>query len=236
VYRLNTYPLIHLGTLHTLLTTIALTPLLTRFEHSHGTLTSLALFFGPLSSLPAGLYLLIERFLLRRNTTVAGASVWVFVLLGSEAIATWRVNPWFEFPGGARVPTWVGPLAGAVAASVLLSGVSLLGHLCAAAVGYLCMFFHTFYSFNNPLILWTDGLGYLRLLEPPGTILRWIESKLNLLGRLPHYVSMDQMTYGRYGVLPSSTPATPVVGTSAASTGGDSGIPLSFVGPGQRLG
>ncbi|KAG8529190.1 uncharacterized protein KY384_005825 [Bacidia gigantensis] len=49
-----------------------------------------------------------------------------------------------------------------------------------------------------------DGLGYLKILAPPEKILRWIEGKLNLLGRLPHYVSIDQKTYGRYGVLPTA--------------------------------
>ena len=47
-------------------------------------------------------------------------------------------------------------------------------------------------------------MGYLKFLAPPERILRWVEGKLNLLGRLPHYVSIDQKTYGRYGVLPSS--------------------------------
>lgn len=51
------------------------------------------------------------------------------------------------------------------------------------------------------------GLGYLKFLAPPEKILRWIEGRLNLLGRLPHYVSVDQKTYGRFGVLPTSSPA-----------------------------
>ena len=49
----------------------------------------------------------------------------------------------------------------------------------------------------------SDGLGYLKILAPPEKVLRWIEGKLNLLGRLPHYVSIDQKTYGRYGILPT---------------------------------
>ena len=61
---------------------------------------------------------------------------------------------------------------------------------------------------------------------PPEKILRWIEGKLNLLGRLPHYVSIDQKTYGRYGVLPS---------TNAGSASG-SGTPVSFLPTAQRLG
>lgn len=67
------------------------------------------------------------------------------------------------------------------------------------------------------------GLGYLRFLAPPEKILRWVEGKMNLLGRLPHYVSVDQKTYGRYGVLPTSN-------------GSDGGVSLGYVGGSQRLG
>jgi hypothetical protein len=67
------------------------------------------------------------------------------------------------------------------------------------------------------------GLGYLKWLSPPEKALRWIETKLNLLAWLPHYVSVDQKTYGRFGVLPSSHPT--------AST-----PPIALVGTSQRLG
>jgi len=50
----------------------------------------------------------------------------------------------------------------------------------------------------------TVGLGYLKFLSPPEWALRWVENRLNLLARLPHYVSVDQKTYGRFGVLPSA--------------------------------
>jgi len=46
VYRLNTYPLIHVNFFHALLDTAAILPLLERFESEHGTLTSAALFLG----------------------------------------------------------------------------------------------------------------------------------------------------------------------------------------------
>lgn len=46
VYRLNTYPLIHRGFLHALLNTLALVPLLERFEADHGTLLTGAMFVG----------------------------------------------------------------------------------------------------------------------------------------------------------------------------------------------
>lgn len=66
----------------------------------------------------------------------------------------------------------------------------------------------------------------MKVLAPPEKILRWVEGKLNLLGRLPHYVSVDQKTFGRYGVLP----------TSAAPTSGGINIAETFPGTGQRLG
>ena len=46
MYRLNTYPLIHLGILHAILDTFALVPLMERFEAEHGTLLTGAMFLG----------------------------------------------------------------------------------------------------------------------------------------------------------------------------------------------
>jgi len=46
VYRLNTYPLIHLGFIHAILNTLVLAPLLERFEADHGTLLTAAMFVG----------------------------------------------------------------------------------------------------------------------------------------------------------------------------------------------
>ncbi len=46
MYRLNTFPLIHVGFWHMLMDTICLVPLLERFEAEMGTLTSVALFMG----------------------------------------------------------------------------------------------------------------------------------------------------------------------------------------------
>lgn len=63
----------------------------------------------------------------------------------------------------------------------------------------------------------------MKFIAPPEWALRWIEGKLNLLGRLPHYVSVDQKTYGRFGVLPGA--------------GGSNGaVPIGLVGTTQRLG
>ncbi|KAK3305541.1 Gaa1-like protein [Chaetomium strumarium] len=202
LYRANTYPFIHLNVLHLIPNLLALTPMLERFENEYGTLTSLALFLGPFSTFPAFLYVGMEKWVFRLNTAVMGASIWFFLLAGIEAIRTYRVNPRLVI-AGQSIPTWTTPLVILLAIAVLVPRSSAFGHLCGLAVGYIC------------------GLGYLKYLAPPEWALRWIEKQLNLLGRLPHYVSVDQKTYGRFGVLPLSnlTPAPVVsaglVGTSA---------------------
>ncbi|KAK3376016.1 GPI transamidase-like protein [Lasiosphaeria ovina] len=204
LYRLNTFPFIHLNAFHAIMNILALTPLMERFEAEHGTLTSLALFFGPLTTIPSFIYLFVEKFILRSNTSVMGASMWVFLLLGMEAIRTYKVNPYLVV-ATHNIPTWTTPIALLLCVAALVPSSSFLGHLSGLVVGYVC------------------GLGYLKFLAPPERILRWVESKVNIFGRLPHYVNMDQKTYGRFGVLPSSggspiggpTTAKGVVGTGA---------------------
>ncbi|KAJ4247737.1 putative rhomboid protease [Fusarium torreyae] len=201
-YRLSTFPLIHLNVLHAILNLLALTPLLERFENEHGTLTSLALFFGPLTSIPAVIYVLIERCVFRANHGILGASMWVFTLLAMESIRTYKANPHFVI-GTVHIPTWTTPLIMCLVVAALIPGTSLLGHLCGVAIGYVA------------------GFGYAKLLAPPEWGLRWVENKLNLLKILPHYVSIDKTTYGRFGVLPtanrpgpSGSAATELVGTT----------------------
>ncbi|KAF2758261.1 hypothetical protein EJ05DRAFT_476516 [Pseudovirgaria hyperparasitica] len=186
LYRLNTYVFLHVGFFHAFFNLLALTPLLERFESENGTIVTIVLFTGPFGLLPGAIYILLERGILRGDVGVQGSSILVFLLLASEAVKTYRANPHLSI-GTYRIPTWTTPLFIVLAVSFIMPNVSLLGHLSGAAIGYA----------------W--GFGYLRFLAPPEKILRWIEGKLNLLGRLPHYVSVDQKTYGRYGVLPSST-------------------------------
>ncbi|KAM0717541.1 hypothetical protein Q7P37_007393 [Cladosporium fusiforme] len=214
LYRLNTYPFLHKNVFHFLLNTIAFVPLLERFEAENGTIVTLLLFTGPFGLLPGGLYTLIERFILRSNSAAIGASVWVFLLLCVEAIKTYRQNPALVISGYA-IPTWTTPLAVIFVIHFLVPHTSLLGHLCGALVGYL----------------W--GLGIIKFLAPSEKILRWVEGKLNLLGRLPHYVSVDQKTYGRYGVLPSTSST---VGPGRGTLGAANGIAVGPVGSTQRLG
>ncbi|KAI9790842.1 MAG: putative rhomboid protease [Piccolia ochrophora] len=204
LYRLNTYPVIHVNLIHVVFNLIALAPLLERFEAEHGTLVSLALFTGPLSTAPAALYLLAERGIWRGNNAILGSSTWVFELLTIEMMKTYKTHPSFTV-GPYKIPTWSTPIIGTLLVSFLIPNTSLLGHLCGVAIGI-------------PL-----GMGYMKYLAPPEKILRWIEGKMDLLGRLPHYVSVDQKTYGRYGVLPTSNAA-------------DGSVPMGYTGSTQRLG
>lgn len=217
VYRLNTYPLLHKNVFHFLLNAIALVPLLERFEAENGTIVTLLLFTGPFGLLPGGLYTLLERYIFRSNSAAIGASVWVFLLLCVEAIKTYRQNPALNISGYA-IPTWTTPLFVIFVIHFLIPHTSLLGHLCGAVVGYL----------------W--GLGIIKFLAPSEKILRWVEGKLNLLGRLPHYVSVDQKTYGRYGVLPSTGANNSGVGPGRGTLGAANGIAIGPVGSTQRLG
>jgi membrane associated rhomboid family serine protease len=212
VYRLNTYPLLHRSILHLLLNSITLIPLLERFEAEHGTVVTFILFTGPFGLLPGGLYTLLERYIFHSNGAAIGSSVWVFLLLANEAMKQYRTNPYFQL-GDVRIPTWISPLVLILVIAFLIPHTSFLGHVCGAVVGYL----------------W--GLGYIRFLAPHDKILRWIEGKLNLLGRLPHYVSVDQKTYGRYGVLPSTSNGNGRVGGGLSPA---NGIRLGSADGGQR--
>jgi len=69
--------------------------------------------------------------------TIRERSVWIFLLLGMEAIRTYKTNPYLVI-GTHQVPTWTTPLVMALVVSALVPNTSLLGHLCGLAIGYLC--------------------------------------------------------------------------------------------------
>lgn len=148
-----------------------------------------------------------------------------------EAVKTYKMNPSFQL-GTVSVPTWITPLVLVVFVSVLIPNTSFLGHLCGLAFGYGCMFLPLSSSSSFHANKLPGGLGYLKFLAPPEWALRWIEGKLNLLGRLPHYVSVDQKTYGRFGVLPT----TNNVSNISLPTGDRMQGEMGLVGSSQRLG
>ncbi|RKF54200.1 Rhomboid protein 2 [Golovinomyces cichoracearum] len=124
MYRTNTFPLVHTSVFHAFFNILVLTPMLERFEAEYGSLTTLALFFG-------------QRGILRMNTSVLGASIWVFTLLAMEAVKTFRTNPYFTL-GTTQIPTWTTPIVLALFVSILIPNTSFLGHLCGLVFGYGC--------------------------------------------------------------------------------------------------
>ena len=116
----------------------------------------------------------------------------------------YKANPWFSL-GPYRIPTWTFALIAILVINFVIPHTSLLAHLCGCSIGY---------GFE---------LGFLKFLVPPERILRWIEGRLNLLRRLPKYVSVDQKTFGRYGVLDSRAEE------------GVSGARNFMMGPSQRV-
>jgi GPI-anchor transamidase subunit GAA1 len=138
-----------------------------------------------------------------------------------EAVKTYKSNPYFLL-GTIQIPTWITPLVMVLFVSFLIPNTSFLGHVCGLAFGYGCKSTPDLCTEVWKLIE-AGGLGYLKFLAPPEWALRWIEGKLNLLGRLPHYVSVDQKTYGRFGVLPTTNSSSENIG-------------MGLVGSTQRLG
>jgi len=186
-HRLNTYPFLHLGLLHLLSTSIALVPLLEKFELENGTITTLLMFLGPFSTFPGILYCLIA-YVFGMKTPVEGSSIWVFLLFSASIYQSSRTTPSISIPNTtAAVPTLAIPLVLILITYFLIPHTSLIGHLCGALIGYG----------------W--GSGLLKFLAPPVKITRWIEEKLKLKQRLPSsYVSVDSIAQGRYqmNVLP----------------------------------
>lgn len=68
-----------------------------------------------------------------------GASMWVFLLLGMEAIRTYKTNPSFTI-STYNIPTWITPLLLVVVTAALLPSSSFLGHLAGLLVGYGCKY------------------------------------------------------------------------------------------------
>lgn len=64
-------------------------------------------------------------------------SMWVFLLLGVEAIRTYKTNPYLVI-GTHNIPTWVSPLVMVVVVKALMPNSSFFGHLAGVGTGYLC--------------------------------------------------------------------------------------------------
>jgi len=64
--------------------------------------------------------------------------MWIFLLLGIEAIRTYKMNPYLVV-GTHNIPTWTTPIAMLLCVAALVPSSSFIGHLSGLAVGYFCM-------------------------------------------------------------------------------------------------
>lgn len=64
--------------------------------------------------------------------------MWVFLLLGMEAIRTYKVNPYLVI-ATYNIPTWTTPIALLLCVTALVPSSSFLGHLAGLVMGYICM-------------------------------------------------------------------------------------------------
>lgn len=64
-------------------------------------------------------------------------SVWTFLLVGLETAHNRKTNPHLAL-GPYRVPTWALLLLVIFCTEALIPNTSLVGHMCGAAVGYIC--------------------------------------------------------------------------------------------------
>src|SRR5215469_13008190 len=123
-HRLTTYPFLHVGLVHLLFNIISLTPLLSEFESQHGSINTLILFSGPFTTIPALLYVLIESFILRHDTPVQGASLWVFILLSARFVHMAQSMPHITLIT-YNIPTLTIPLLFVLITAVLVPHTSL---------------------------------------------------------------------------------------------------------------
>lgn len=66
--------------------------------------------------------------------------MWVFTLLGLEAMRTYKINPNLVI-AGYSIPTWTTPIGILFVMAVLVPNSSFLGHAAGLGVGYVGMFY-----------------------------------------------------------------------------------------------
>ncbi|KAF3942039.1 hypothetical protein ABW19_dt0201249 [Dactylella cylindrospora] len=184
LHRLNTYPFVHSGLIHLLINLIAVTYPLSRFEKEKGTLHTLLMVLGPFSTFPALAYIFLTKFFFGGVGVYSGLSIWIVMFAAMDATRLHKVKP-FYWIAGYRIPSWA-PVLGVwlVLEIFVFGGAGWLIHVGAMAVG------------------WAYAAEYLKLLEPPEKILKFIETRLKfLISRVPFYVSLEARDSAGYNLI-----------------------------------
>ncbi|KAK6349968.1 Glycosyl phosphatidyl inositol protein transamidase complex subunit [Orbilia brochopaga] len=174
LHRLNTYPFVHFNFLQVLINLVAVTYPLSRFERENGTLHTLLMVVGPFSTFPAIAYTAVDKLLLGGVGTYGGLSTFIVMFAAMDATRMRRYKPYY-WVAGYRIPSWA-PVVGVwlLLEIFVLGGIGWLIHIFAMAVGA------------------AYAAEYLKLLEPPEKVLKFVEAKLlTIFARIPHYVSLE---------------------------------------------
>ncbi|KAK6509403.1 putative rhomboid protease [Arthrobotrys musiformis] len=174
LHRLNTYPFVHRGWIHLIIDLLAVTYPLSRFEREKGTLHTLLMVVGPFSTFPAVGYTVIDKFFWGGLGVYYGMSVFIVMFAAMDATRVYKYKPYYWI-GGYRVPSWAPVVGGVILLEVFLGGgTGWVVHILGMAVG------------------WAYAAEYLKLLEPPEKVLKFVETKLRfLVSRVPFYVALD---------------------------------------------
>ncbi|KAF3307534.1 putative rhomboid protease [Orbilia oligospora] len=235
LHRLNTYPFVHQGWIHILINLLAVTYPLSRFEREKGTLHTLLMIVGPFSTFPAIGYTVIDKFFFGGNGIYYGMSVFIVMFAAMDATRIYKYKPYYWI-AGYRIPSWA-PVVGFVLVLEIFvfGGTGWLIHILAMTVG------------------WAYASEYLKLLEPPEKVLKFVETKLRpLLSRIPFYVALDARdSAGHTLVLPTFSEEAGARGgidmpslrmnprnspPAGGNGGGASGGASNFGGAGRTLG
>ncbi|KAF3906462.1 hypothetical protein ABW20_dc0106040 [Dactylellina cionopaga] len=148
-----------------------------------------------------------------------------------DATRIYKYKP-FYWVAGYRIPSWA-PVLGMwlILELFVFGGAGWLIHIFSIAVG------------------WAYAAEYLKLLEPPEKILKFVETKLRpLLSKIPYYVTLEARDSAGYTlVLPTFQEESSARGidmpalrmnprNSPGSSGAAGGIAGNFGGQGRTLG
>lgn len=160
--RLSFYPLGHMSFFHLFFNMFSILVPLSQFEKENGSVHC-GIVLNVLATI-IGLLYSVFGILLYPNTSVIGASAWVFAFSAYEAHRQSLVKPKINITSSVLIPTIYSPFVFLILCSVLAPGSSFMGHLFGIFAGYLL------------------SLGYLTaLVEPPSKVVQFIESKLDPL-------------------------------------------------------
>ncbi|ODQ68617.1 rhomboid-domain-containing protein, partial [Nadsonia fulvescens var. elongata DSM 6958] len=167
--RLSFYPMAHLGWFHLIFNLFALVPLLARYERTHGTVYT-GVVLNTVAVFPGLIYAAISWLLFPSNK-VAGASGWVFTLLGYFTYKESYRVPAIFISETTSVATWLTPVMTLFVTSVIMPSSSFLGHLLGLLAG------------------WALAMGRIDMMvEPPSNIIIKIESFLDKpIGLIPKH-------------------------------------------------